>query len=77
MYKLFTLNNGLRVIAEKNDGVNSVSVGIMVQNGSRNENLKNNGISHFLEHMMFKGTDKRSSKEIAESIEISRFLALR
>ena len=69
MHKLFTLNNGLRVIADKNEGVNSVSVGIMIGNGSRNEELNINGISHFLEHMMFKGTTTRTSKEIVESIE--------
>ena len=69
MHKLFTLKNGLRVIADKNEGVNSVSVGIMIGNGSRNEELSINGISHFLEHMMFKGTTTRTSKEIVESIE--------
>lgn len=69
MYNFYTLKNGLRVITEKIDGVNSISVGVMIQNGSRNEPKDLNGISHFIEHMFFKGTDKRTAKEIAESIE--------
>ena len=69
MYNFYTLKNGLRVITEKVDGVNSISVGVMIQNGSRNETPEVNGISHFIEHMFFKGTDKRTAKEIAESVE--------
>lgn len=69
MYNLYTLKNGLRVVTEKNDSVKSISVGVMVQNGSRNESFENNGISHFIEHMFFKGTDKRTPKEIAASVE--------
>lgn len=69
MYNIFKLKNGLRVVVEDIDYVNSVSVGLWVENGSRNENENNNGISHFIEHMLFKGTIKRSSKELAESIE--------
>ncbi len=69
MHKIFTLENGLRIVTEKLDGVNSVSVGVMIQNGSRNESEKLNGISHFIEHMFFKGTYKRTAKEIAEEIE--------
>lgn len=69
MHKIFTLKNGLRVVTEKLDGVNSVSVGVMIQNGSRNESEELNGISHFIEHMFFKGTNKRTAKQIAEEIE--------
>jgi len=69
VYNIFKLKNGLRVVVEDIDYVNSVSVGLWVENGSRNENKSNNGISHFIEHMLFKGTEKRSSKEIAEAIE--------
>jgi predicted Zn-dependent peptidase len=69
MYNFFTLKNGLRVVVENIDYVNSVSVGLWVENGSRNENIHNNGISHFIEHMFFKGTYNRSAKEIAETIE--------
>lgn len=69
MYNLFKLNNGLRVVWEKIDYVKSVSVGVWIENGSRNENLQNNGISHFIEHMMFKGTKNRTALQIAECIE--------
>ena len=69
MYKLITLPNGLRVITEYIEYVNSVSVGLLVNSGSRNENEENKGISHFIEHMLFKGTKNRSSKKIAEDIE--------
>lgn len=69
MYNLFTLNNGLKVVVENIEHFNSVSVGLWVENGSRNENSINNGVSHFIEHMLFKGTTNRNSKEIAEDIE--------
>ncbi|GAA0124288.1 MULTISPECIES: pitrilysin family protein [Clostridium] len=69
MYNLFRLNNGLRVVVENIEHFNSVSIGLWVENGSRKENLSNNGISHFIEHMLFKGTENRTSKEIAEEIE--------
>lgn len=69
MFNLYTLDNGLRVVTEYIEHVNSISVGIMVQNGSRNEGKDVNGISHFIEHMFFKGTDKRSAKDIVQEIE--------
>ena len=69
MYNTYTLKNGLRIVTEKIEHLNSISVGVMVQNGSRNESLEVNGISHFIEHMFFKGTDKRTSKGIMEEIE--------
>lgn len=69
MYNLIRLKNGLRVVIESIDYVNSVTVGLWIENGSRNENKLNNGISHFIEHMLFKGTENRSSKNIVESIE--------
>lgn len=69
MYNLFLLKNGLRVVIEKIDYVNSVSVGLWIETGSRNENNINNGISHFVEHMFFKGTESRTAKKIAEDIE--------
>ena len=69
MYNLFTLDNGLRVVVENIEHFNSVSVGLWVENGSRNENTVNNGVSHFIEHMLFKGTINRDSKQIAEDIE--------
>lgn len=69
MYQIITLKNGLRVVLEQINYVNSISVGVWIENGSRNENLNNNGISHFIEHMLFKGTYNRNSKEIVETIE--------
>ncbi|OFI07736.1 protease 3 precursor [Clostridium acetireducens DSM 10703] len=69
MYNIIQLDNGLRIVLESIDYVNSISVGLWVENGSRNENKINNGISHFIEHMLFKGTKNRTAKDIVESIE--------
>jgi predicted Zn-dependent peptidase len=69
MFKKYTLDNGVRIVCEKIPYVRSVSIGIWVKTGSRNENRQNNGVSHFIEHMLFKGTEKRSATEIAESID--------
>lgn len=69
MYKRTTLDNGLRVVCEKIPYVRSVSIGIWVGTGSRNESKENNGISHFIEHMLFKGTENRTAKQIAECID--------
>lgn len=69
MLKKFVLKNGVRVVCEYIPYVRSVTLGIWVKTGSRNENVRNNGVSHFIEHMLFKGTDKRSAAEIAESID--------
>lgn len=63
------LNNGVRIVTEKVPGVRSVAIGIWVGAGSRHENDHNNGISHFIEHLMFKGTDKRTATDIAESLD--------
>jgi len=64
-----TSNNGLRIVLEKIPAVRSVTIGIWVRTGSRNENEINNGISHFLEHMFFKGTATRSASDIAEAFD--------
>jgi predicted Zn-dependent peptidase len=60
------LANGLRVLVEQIPTCRSVSFGIWVKIGSRNESAVQNGISHFIEHMLFKGTDKYTAKDIAE-----------
>jgi predicted Zn-dependent peptidase len=60
------LSNGLRVLVEQIPTCRSVSFGIWVKIGSRNESTVQNGISHFIEHMLFKGTDKYTAKDIAE-----------
>ncbi|MHA7963083.1 M16 family metallopeptidase [Paenibacillus sp. CAU 1782] len=62
----YNLSNGLRVVVEYIPTVRSVSFGIWVKTGSRHETKDNNGISHFIEHMLFKGTDTRSAKDIAD-----------
>lgn len=69
MFQKELLKNGIRVVTEEIPYVNSVSLGIWVKVGSRYENIENNGISHFIEHMLFKGTKSRSAKEIANSID--------
>ncbi|MBI5216208.1 MAG: insulinase family protein [Ignavibacteriae bacterium] len=69
MYKKTILPNGIRVVTEKIPHVRSVSIGVWVDVGSRNENTVNNGISHFVEHMVFKGTKRYKVHEIAQSLE--------
>lgn len=69
MYKRNILNNGIRIVSEHIPYVNSISIGIWVKSGSRYENNDNNGVSHFIEHMLFKGTENRSAKKIAQEIE--------
>ncbi len=64
-----TLDNGLKIVTEKIESVKSVTAGIWVKTGSRNESKKQAGITHFLEHMLFKGTENRSSYDIAMSME--------
>ena len=59
MHKKINLENGLRVITVPIENVNSVTVLILVGTGSKYETKDINGISHFLEHMFFKGTEKR------------------
>jgi predicted Zn-dependent peptidase len=69
MFKKETLANGVRIITEKIPFVRSVSLGIWVGAGSRDEFDENNGIAHFIEHMMFKGTSNRTAKDIAETLD--------
>ncbi|HPG41009.1 MAG TPA: pitrilysin family protein [bacterium] len=63
------LDNGIRIITERMPHIRSVSIGAWIAVGSGNETPDNNGISHFLEHMLFKGTKKRTAKEIAQNLE--------
>ncbi|GAF63664.1 processing protease [Bacillus sp. TS-2] len=69
MIQKIELDNGVRILAEPISSVRSVSIGIWVGTGSRNEQKEENGISHFLEHMFFKGTKTRSASDIAESFD--------
>ena len=64
-----TLANGVRVITESMPHVRSVSVGVWIGTGSRRETSDQNGISHFIEHMLFKGTTSRSAEDIARSVD--------
>src|SRR5438067_12398728 len=61
--------NGLSVITEQMDHIRSVCIGIWVKTGSRDEDKEWNGISHFVEHMVFKGTQHRSAEEIARQVD--------
>lgn len=67
--KKTVLENGLTILSERIPGVRSVSIGVWIKAGSRCETTENNGIAHFLEHMVFKGTKKRSAFKIAQSLE--------
>ena len=69
MYDQHTLPNGLRIIAEKIPHFRSVSVGLWVGSGSQYEAKQQGGISHFIEHMLFKGTKKRTARDIAEAMD--------
>ena len=65
MINTYKLNNGITVVMENLPHFNSVTLGIWVKTGSVFENEKENGISHVIEHMLFKGTKTRSAKDIA------------
>ncbi|MGB5066058.1 MAG: pitrilysin family protein [Albidovulum sp.] len=67
--ELTTLPNGLRIVTETMPGLESASIGIWVTAGGRHERPEQNGIAHFLEHMAFKGTKRRTALQIAEEIE--------
>jgi len=64
-----TLPNGIRIVTESMPYVRSVSLGVWIGSGSRLEHGPENGISHFIEHMVFKGTKHRSAEEIARSVD--------
>jgi predicted Zn-dependent peptidase len=63
------LPNGLVVITENMPHVRSVSVGVWIRNGSRRETVEENGLAHFIEHMVFKGTERRSAEAIAREMD--------
>ena len=67
--RLHTLPNGFRIVTESMPGLKSASIGIWVGAGGRHETPAQNGIAHFMEHMAFKGTKRRSALRIAEEIE--------
>ncbi len=63
------LDNGIRIVTEVLEHLPSVAIGIWVENGSRYEDARLGGISHYIEHLLFKGTDRRTATEISEEIE--------
>ncbi|RDI47406.1 M16 family metallopeptidase [Falsibacillus pallidus] len=69
MIKKYTCQNGVRIVLEEIPTVRSVALGVWIGTGSRDETPVNNGISHFLEHMFFKGTENRGAREIAEAFD--------
>ena len=69
MYEKITLPNGARVVFERMDGVRSVSLGIWVGAGSRFERAEEGGSAHFIEHMLFKGTETRTAAQLAEEAD--------
>ena len=69
VYDRSVLESGVRIVSEHMPHVRSVSIGVWIQAGSRDEAREESGISHFLEHMVFKGTTNRTAEEIAQSLE--------
>ena len=69
MYRKLVLDNGVRVVTERMPTLKSVTVGVWVNTGSRDEQPSQAGYSHFIEHMLFKGTSSRSSAEISREID--------
>ena len=69
MYRKDSLTNGIRVVSETLPKSRSVSIGVWVKIGARHEPMELGGVSHFIEHMLFKGTRKRTAKDIATEID--------
>ena len=69
MYQFARSSNGIRVVTERVPYVQSVSLGIWVDTGGRDETNATAGISHFIEHLLFKGTERRSAQAIAEELD--------
>ena len=69
MYQKIALRNGVRVVAERIDHFRSAAICLWIGNGSRFESAEQNGISHFIEHMIFKGTEKRTARHIASMMD--------
>lgn len=69
MYHKTVLDNGLKIISETIEHARSISIGIWINAGSRDEEARENGVSHFIEHMSFKGTRNRSTLQIAKELD--------
>ena len=68
-YDLTTLPNGLRIVSESMPSLRSVAIGCWIDTGSRDENASESGVSHFLEHLLFKGSEKLSAREVSETFD--------
>lgn len=68
-YDLTTLPNGLRIISEPMPSLRSVALGCWIDTGTRDENPSEAGVSHFLEHLLFKGSDKLSARDVSETFD--------
>ncbi|HUK41086.1 MAG TPA: pitrilysin family protein, partial [Candidatus Acidoferrales bacterium] len=69
MFAKTVLDNGIRIVSHEMPDHRSASLGIWVENGSRHESAEENGISHFIEHLLFKGTERRTAAQIAEEMD--------
>lgn len=69
VYRKTILRNGLRIVTEQIPAVRSVALGVWVDVGSRNELIAENGLCHFIEHMLFKGTRRRDARQLAAALE--------
>ena len=69
MLKVKTYENGLKLVVKKMEGLLSVSAGVMVKTGAANETDEEDGISHFIEHMQFKGTPDKTAFEISDAFD--------
>lgn len=69
MVTLSVLDNGVRVISQRVEQMHTISLGIWVANATRHEEPQNNGIAHFMEHLLFKGTDRRTARQISMEID--------
>lgn len=69
MYEKLVLPNGVRIVYERIDHVRSASMGVWIASGSRHEKAAECGMSHFIEHMVFKGTGKRTAAQLAEEMD--------
>src|SRR5437667_11444165 len=69
MFSHTLLDNGIRIVSQDIPDHRSASLGIWVENGSRHESPEQNGISHFIEHLLFKGTERRTAAQIAEEMD--------
>src|SRR6266581_3466614 len=75
-YDRVTLDNGLNIVGEFNDGAQSMAAGYFVRTGSRDETDRISGCSHFLEHMMFKGSNRRSADDVNPEFDVEKNVIL-